>query len=72
MAWPVHYRGFTIHLERQPSLGGWSAWYYTVVRKRDGWYALDDLTESNDTRARMLKMLRARIDAELEAKEWEA
>jgi hypothetical protein len=74
------YRGYDINVERARCLGGWDLIYYQIVRKSDGWFALDAFTDSDETVREVMRSMKIRIDNEhneedpwgerAEAEEW--
>jgi len=60
------HRGHTIEVRREECLGGWPMLYYSIIRDSDGYFCVDNCSESDDYVRDWIKGLKVMIDAELE------
>jgi hypothetical protein len=60
------YRGHTIWLCRDRSLGGDINVYYTIVRDSDGFIVEDSFTSDTSPLRTLMKHMKGRVDAEIE------
>lgn len=61
------YKGYTIHIDKEKSLGGWANTYYHIERDSDGFMPIDDFTSGYEDPEVILKMLKEKIDEEIRA-----